>query len=301
MLLLTLQGIIDLLQNIVKFTLYKTLKKLLTLTLRNSVIYSYSKFIHICTNQKGGDKMKSSYKTVNEVSRLSGVSVRTLHHYDEIGLLKPAYVAPNGYRMYDDTSLKKLQSILLFRELEFPLKEIKNMVNNPDFNSSEAIKDQLNLLKLKRNHLDGLIDLAQKLINQEDYMALKKFDRAEIEKYANEVKQRWGATDQYAEYTQKSRSRTTDQHNALGAQLMDIFAEIGTLTNLTPESEEVQAMVKKLQDFITANYYNCTKDILKGLGSMYIADKRFKENIDNAGGEGAAAFVAKAIEFYCNN
>ena len=301
MLLLTLQGIIDLLKNIVKFTLYKTLKKLLTLTLRNSVIYSYSKFIHICTNQKGGDKMKSSYKTVNEVSRLSGVSVRTLHHYDEIGLLKPAYVAPNGYRMYDDTSLKKLQSILLFRELEFPLKEIKNMVNNPEFNSSEAIKDQLGLLKLKRNHIDGLIDLAEKLINQEDYMALKKFDRAEIEKYANEVKERWGATDQYAEYTQKSRSRTGEQHNALGAQLMDIFAEIGTLTNLAPESEEVQAMVKKLQDFITANYYNCTKDILKGLGSMYIADKRFKENIDKAGGEGAAAFVAKAIEFYCNN
>jgi len=244
--------------------------------------------------------MKSSYKTVNEVSRLSGVSVRTLHHYDEIGLLKPAYVATNGYRMYDDTSLKKLQSILLFRELEFPLKEIKNMVNNPDFNSSEAIKDQLGLLKLKRSHIDGLIDLAEKLINQEDYMALKKFDRAEIEKYANEVKERWGATDQYAEYAQKSRSRTGEQHNALGAQLMDIFAEIGTLTNLAPENEEVQAMVKKLQDFITANYYNCTKDILKGLGSMYIADRRFKENIDKAGGEGAAAFVAKAIEIYCS-
>ena len=300
MLLFTSESIIELLQNIVKFTLYKTLKKLLTVTLRNSVIYSYSKFTHICTNQKGGDKMKSSYKTVNEVSRLSGVSVRTLHHYDEIGLLKPAYVAPNGYRMYDDTSLKKLQSILLFRELEFPLKEIKNMVNNPDFNSSEAIKDQLGLLKLKRNHIDGLIDLAEKLINQEDYMALKKFDRAEIEKYANEVKERWGATDAYGEYTQKSRSRTTDQHNALGAQLMDIFADIGKLTSFAPESENVQAQVKKLQDFITENYYNCTKDILKGLGSMYIADRRFKENIDKAGGEGAAAFVAKAIEIYCS-
>ena len=245
--------------------------------------------------------MKNSLKTVNEVSRLSGVSVRTLHHYDEIGLLKPAYIAPNGYRMYDDTSLKKLQSILLFKELEFPLKEIKNIVGNPQFDSKKAVKDQLELLKLKRNHIDGLIDLAEKLINQEDYMALKKFDRAEIEKYAQEVKDRWGATDQYSEYTQKSRSRTGEQHNALGAQLMDIFAEIGTLTNLAPENEEVQAMVKKLQDFITENYYNCTKDILKGLGSMYIADKRFKENIDKAGGEGAAAFVAKAIEFYCNN
>ena len=243
--------------------------------------------------------MKSSFKTVNEVSRLCGVSVRTLHHYDEIGLLKPAYVAENGYRMYDDTSLKMLQSILLFRELEFPLKDIKNIVNNPDFDSRKAVKDQLELLKLKRSHLDGLIDLAEKLINREDYMALKKFDRAEIEKYAQEVKDRWGATDAYSEYAQKSRSRTGEQHNALGAQLMDIFAEIGKLTSLAPESEEVQDAVKKLQDFISENYYNCTKDILKGLGSMYIADKRFKENIDKAGGEGAAAFVAKAIEIYC--
>lgn len=238
-------------------------------------------------------------KTVSQVSRLSGVSVRTLHHYDRIGLLKPTYIAENGYRMYDDISLKKLQSILLFRELEFPLKEIKNIVNNPDFDSGKAVKDQLELLKLKRNHIDGLIDLAEKLINQEDFMAFKKFDRAEIEKYASEVKERWGATDAYSEYAQKSRSRTADQHNALGTQLMDIFAEIGKLTNLAPDSAEVQAAVKNLQDFISENYYSCTKDILKGLGSMYIADKRFKENIDRAGGEGAAAFVAKAIEIYC--
>ena len=242
----------------------------------------------------------NTFKTVHEVSAISGVSVRTLHHYDEIGLLKPAYTATNGYRMYDDNSLKKLQSILLFKELEFPLKDIKEIVNNPHFDSRKAVADQLQLLKLKRNHIDGLITLAEKLVTTEDYMAFKKFDRAEIEKYADEVKQRWGATDAYSEYAQKSRSRTTDQHNALGTQLMDIFAETGKLTNLAPDSEEVQAQVKKLQDFITENYYNCTKDILKGLGSMYIADKRFKENIDKAGGEGAAAFVAKAIEIYCS-
>lgn len=243
--------------------------------------------------------MHKAVFTVKDISRISGVTVRTLHHYDEIGLLKPAYTAENGYRMYDDTSLKKLQSILLFRELEFPLKEICKIVNNPDFDISRALRDQREMLKLKRKHIDGLISLADSLIKKEDNMAFKKFDRAEMEKYAEEVKQRWGATDQYSEYAQKSRSRTTDQHNALGAQLMEIFAEIGKLTSLEPENEQVQAKVKDLQEFITANYYNCTKDILKGLGSMYIADKRFKENIDKAGGEGAAAFVAKAIEIYC--
>ena len=245
--------------------------------------------------------MKNNIKTVQEVSSISGVSVRTLHYYDEIGLLKPAYTEKNGYRMYDDTSLQKLQSILLFRELEFPLKEIQKIVNNPSFDRRKVVNDQLKLLKLKREHINRLISLAEKLTKEEDYMAFKKFDRAEIEKYAQEVKDRWGATDQYSEYTQKSRSRTGEQHNALGAQLMDIFAEIGKLVDLDPTSPEVQEMVKKLQDFISENYYNCTKDILKGLGSMYIADKRFKENIDKAGGAGAAAFVAKAIEFYCNN
>ena len=243
--------------------------------------------------------MKKEFFTVKDVSSITGVSVRTLHHYDSIGLLKPATITESGYRLYDDTSLKKLQSILLFRELEFPLKEIGNIVNNPNFDSRKAVKDQRELLTLKRKHIDGLIALADKLLVEEDYMAFKKFDRAEMERYAEEVKQRWGATDAYSEYAQKSRSRTTDQHNALGTQLMDIFAEIGKLTNLEPENEQVQAKVKDLQDFITANYYNCTKDILKGLGSMYIADKRFKENIDNAGGKGAAAFVSKAIEIYC--
>ena len=243
--------------------------------------------------------MKNSLKTVQQISSISGVSVRTLHHYDSIGLLKPTKIGDNGYRMYDDAALKKLQSIMLFKELEFPLKEIAEIVNNPDFDTKQAVKAQLELLKLKRKHIEGLIGLAERLLQQEDYMAFKKFDRAEIEKYAAEVKQRWGATDQYSEYTQKSLSRTADQHNALGSQLMDIFADIGKLASLEPDSEQVQTQVKKLQDFITENYYNCTKDILKGLGSMYIADKRFKENIDKAGGQGAAAFVSKAIEIYC--
>ena len=122
---------------------------------------------------------------------------------------------------------------------------------------------------------------------------------AEIEKYAQEVKDRWGATDQYSEYTQKSRSRTGEQHNALGAQLMDIFAEIGKLTNLEPESEDVQAMVKKLQDFITENYYNCTDPILAGLGQLYVADERFKNNIDKHA-DGTAAFICEAIASYCS-
>ena len=132
--------------------------------------------------------MNKPLYTVKEVSRISGVTVRTLHHYDQINLLKPACTAENGYRMYDNTSLKTLQSILLFRELEFPLKEIGAIVNNPGFDTAKALCDQRELLKLKRQHIDGLIALADELLQKEDYMAFKKFDRAEIEKYAKEAK-----------------------------------------------------------------------------------------------------------------
>lgn len=245
--------------------------------------------------------MQTNLKTVKQVSEISGVSVRTLHYYDDIGLLKPTYINSNGYRMYDDNSLRKLQSIMLFRELEFPLKEIKQIISNPNFDSRKAVAQQLKLLQMRRSHLDGLISLAKTLLEKENYMAFKNFDRTEIEKYAQEVKNRWGATDSYSEYAQKSMGRTVQQQNDLGNQLMDIFAQIGSLMSYPPDSTQVQDKIAQLQNFITQNYYTCTKDILKNLGSMYIADRRFKENIDEAGGKGAAEFVAKAIEIYCTD
>ena len=102
-------------------------------------------------------------KTVKEVSRLTGVSVRTLHHYDAIGLLKPARVTEAGYRLYDDAALGRLQTILLFRELEFPLKEIKRMLDAADFDPLAALADQIRLLQLRREHLDRLIDHARRI------------------------------------------------------------------------------------------------------------------------------------------
>ena len=110
--------------------------------------------------------MQTNLKTVKQVSEISGVSVRTLHYYDDIGLLKPTYIKSNGYRMYDDNSLRKLQSIMLFRELEFPLKEIKQIISNPNFDSRKAVAQQLKLLQMRRSHLDGLISLAKTLLEK---------------------------------------------------------------------------------------------------------------------------------------
>lgn len=231
-------------------------------------------------------------KTVKEISRLTGISVRTLHYYDEINLLKPTQVTDSGYRLYDDTALKRLHSILLFRELQFPLKEIKAILDSPDFDTQTAIMEQIKLLELQKNRLDKIIVSARELLTKgAENMSFSAFDKTEIDKYANEVKQRWGNTDAYKEFEQKYSYSEEKENN-----MMQIFAEIGKLKHLSPECSEVQNLIEKLQNFITDNYYTCTDEILKGLGQMYILDERFKNNIDNAGGIGTAEFTAEAID-----
>ena len=235
-------------------------------------------------------------KTVKEVSRITGVSVRTLHHYDAIGLLRPTQVTESGYRLYDDTALQRLQLILFFRELEFPLQEIKDILDTPNFDPREALADQIHLLELQKQHLENLIAHARK-IHKTGVIDLnfKAFDKHEMDAYAAEAKAKWGKTEAYQEYEKKSSGKDAQYGDAL----MAIFAEIGAVRHLDPASEEVQALVSKIQNHITAHFYNCTKPILAGLGQMYVSDQRFRENIDRAGGEGCAEFVAKAIEIYC--
>lgn len=239
-------------------------------------------------------------KTVKEVSRLTGVSVRTLHHYDAIGLLKPTRVTEAGYRLYDEESLGRLQTILLFRELQFPLKEIKEILDSPGFDPVDALEQQIHLLELQRQHLDTIISHARQIQKTGvTLMDFSPFDRSEMDAYAAEAKAKWGKTDSYKEFEQKTAGQTTAQMKSTGEALMDIFAEFGAIRHLSPTSEEAQALVAKLQSFITGHYYTCTKQILRGLGQMYIAGDGMTENIDKAGGTGTAEFAHQAIEIYC--
>lgn len=239
-------------------------------------------------------------RTVNEVSRLVGVSVRTLHHYDAIGLLKPTEITRAGYRLYDDAALKRLQNILMFRELQFPLKEIRAILESPEFDPEEALKQQIILLELRRKHLDELIAFAREIQRGGlRKMSFEAFQKNEIEQYEKEVRDRWGSTAAYREYEQKTKGTTKEELDAMGENLLALFTEIGTLRKFPPEAKEVQEKIGELQAFITEHYYSCTDEILKGLGQMYISDKRMKRNIDNAGGAGTAAFVEQAVSVYC--
>ena len=243
-------------------------------------------------------------RTVHEVSRLTGVSVRTLHHYDAIGLLKPAHVTQAGYRLYDDAALRRLQSILLFRELQFPLKQIKAILDSPGFDRKEALRQQLEMLQLQRKRLDALIGLARETIETGgETMDFAAFDHTGLERCAAEAKEKWGATDAYKESAEKAARRAAAGRGeeALVDGMMQQFAAMGELRGMPPDSDAAQEAVRKLQAFITEHCYNCTPQILAGLGRMYTDDERFRANIDAAGGEGTAAFAGKAIEAYCKN
>lgn len=233
--------------------------------------------------------------TVTEVSRITGVSIRTLHHYDAIGLLPPSQVSDAGYRLYDETALHRLRSILLLRELQFPLRKIQSILDRPGFDPRAALPEQIRLLEMQRDRLDKIIALAHEIQEKGvDSMNFDAFDRTDIDRYADEAQQRWGNTAAWAEFEKKPKQNFA----AAGDALMNILAEIGAMKALSPADAAVQQKIAALQKHITDNFYTCTPEILAGLGEMYVADDRFRKNIDKAGGEGAAAFIRDAIRIF---
>lgn len=239
-------------------------------------------------------------RTVHEVSKLAGVSIRTLQYYDKIGLLHPSQYTESGYRLYDDTDLEKLQQILLFRELEFPLKDIKEIISRSDFDKNKALEQQIELLTLKKEHLENLINFAREIkLMEMKTLDFTAFDTKKIDEYTAQAKASWGSTPEYKEFEEKSKDRTSEEQQGLANKMMNIFVEFGSIKGQSPESEEAQALVKKLQDFISEHFYTCSNKILGELGKMYGCGGDFTKNINQAGGDGTAEFAAAAIEFYC--
>ncbi len=238
--------------------------------------------------------------TVKEVSKLAGVSVRTLQYYDKIGLLQPTKYTDSGYRLYDDTALERLQQILLFRELEFPLKEIKAILDSTNFDGKKALSQQIELLELKKQHLENLINFARGIkmigVRAVDFTV---FDRSKIDEYAKRAREQWGNTDAYKEFVEKTKDRTQEEDDRLAEEFMGFFVEFGTMRNESPDSERVQLQVKKIQDYITEHLYTCTDTILASLGKMYAGGGELTDNIDKSCGSGTAEFVSQAIKIYC--
>jgi DNA-binding transcriptional MerR regulator len=244
-------------------------------------------------------------RTVHEIAELCGVSVRTLHYYDEIDLLRPSRVTDAGYRLYDDAAASRLQQILFFRELDFPLKSIAGILDSPAFDRQEAFVNHKRLLELKRDRLNRLIRLVEENLKGESNMSTREFDMGEIDaarkQYAEEVKSRWGDTSAYAESIAKAKGYGPEDWDRIQRESDAIWDRFARLLGegASVSGEDARAAVRAWQQHLTTYYYQCTREILAGLGEMYTADARFTQNLDGRYGQGVAVYASEAIREYC--
>ena len=243
--------------------------------------------------------------TVKKLATLAGVSVRTLHYYDKVGLLKPDSIQNNGYRIYGEHELMRLQQILFFRELDFPLLEIKRILASPHFDMRQALRDQKKLIELKKKRLDRLvktIDKTIKKINKEITMDDKElygnFSKEEMEQYTEEARKKWGNTDAFKQSEERVRKMGKEGLNKVLEASGKLTVEIAYTmkAGLNPESNEVQKLIAKHYDGLRA-FYEPNLELYRGLANTYVADERFKINYENVA-SGLAQFMHDSIIFY---
>lgn len=243
--------------------------------------------------------------SVQALAKLANTSVRTLHYYDEIGLLSPSRTLKNGYRQYDEPELLRLQQILFFRELDFALSDIKRILNSPYFDMAAALQDHRKLIELKKKRLNKLlhtIDETVKKLNHKNTMPDEElydsFKDEEMKEYAEEAKQKWGNTDAYKQSQAKVSKMTKAEMQKLKDDGKKHMQNLAKAMDLPIESPEVQALIKKSHADVNF-FYDCSYEMFRNLGKMYQDDPRFTAYYEKFR-PGLAAFVQKAIEYYCD-
>ena len=240
--------------------------------------------------------------SINQLAKLAGVSVRTLHYYDGFGLLTPKRTKHNGYREYEEAELLRLQQIMFFRELDFSLLQIKKNLSSPRFDMRLALQEQKHLIKIKRHRLDRLITTIDKTIKKinheltmEDQELYGNFSKAEIEKYTEEAKDRWGHTEAF----KQSQERVKKMGKA---GLAKVLKQSGELTQeiavamkagLDPKSASVQPLIARHYEGLRA-FYEPNLELYKGLANMYVGDPRFKANYEKVA-PGLAEYMRDAM------
>lgn len=242
---------------------------------------------------------------IKEVADLVGISVRTLHHYDEIGLLPPKETTESGYRLYSEENIEMLQQILFFKELGFSLKEIKKMISSSSFNRQEALILQRKMLVEKRKRLDKMIVTIDKTIKSErgeiEMTNEEKFEGINFQDnpYEQEARERWG--DSYVDTANKKlRKMSQDEQKDLSKRWDMILNKLAVLRDQPPESREVQETIKEWYEFLNHNFSSYSPDMFYGLGQLYIDDERFTKNIDKHG-KGLAEFMSEAMKIFAVN
>jgi DNA-binding transcriptional MerR regulator len=244
---------------------------------------------------------------VRDVARITGISVRTLHHYDAIGLLVPRGRTGAGYRLYDDDDLLRLQQILLGRELGLSLEEIRRSLDDPGFDHQRALLDQKKQLQERALQTEAMIravDAALAVLagqgrerEGEETMEMKDlFDGFDPSKHEAEAQQRWGRTEAYQESKRRTQRYSEDDWKQLKAEQAAIYADAAAARKAgkAADGEEAMDIAERHRLSIDRWFYPCSVALHRGLAAMYEGDGRFAENIDRYG-EGLTPFLVAAI------
>ncbi len=241
--------------------------------------------------------------TVKAVAELAGVSIRALHHYDAIGLVRPGERTQAGYRVYSRGDLERLQQVLFFKELGFGLGEIKAILERPDFDRRQALRDHRELLKHRRDRIERLIRAVERTIeSMEEGTMLDEtawFDGFDPGPYEEEARQRWGHTAAYEESRVRTASYTQADWEAVAAEQSGILGGIAAVADRRPDDPEVLLAVGRMHSFISERFYACSLEMFRGLGDLAVSDPRFTETFEKLR-PGLAAFYAAAVQAYCD-
>ncbi len=243
--------------------------------------------------------------TIKELADLAGVTTRTLRYYDQQGILPPAEIGLNGYRFYDHSSLLRLQQVLFFRELDVPLKEIRIILDRPDFQLVPTLQSHQEAIQEKARRYQELLGTIQKTISslqgeenmtEKDYFA--GFDETQ---YEEETRELWGRTSQYQESQRKWTSYSQDQKDEIKKEGERITARMVSETPDTrPDDPDVQRAVGDYYAYLNQYFYTCEVEFLRSLADMWVQDSRFKVNFERIREDGAA-FVRDAVHLYCDS
>ena len=275
-------------------------------------------------------------KTVKDVSEITGVSIRTLRYYDEIGLLNPTELTKAGYRLYDNKALEKLQEIMFFRELEIPLTDIKKIMDNPNYDKEQALLTQKSLLEQKRNRLNGIIELITDVMKGVNTMSFEAFSNEEVQKMVNhtlecmskeslaEQAQKYGSMEKYKEHlvagfaNEQAVADLLKWYGSREKAMEAVMQSTGSGEEIKQEQDENAGIYKQFiaakeagnmdmahsaVEMLAENYkmmyaLDNARNILLDLAKEYLQGEKLAEATDSRFGKDCAEYVAHAIQHY---
>ena len=241
---------------------------------------------------------------VGEVAALAGVTVRTLHHYDRIGLLSPSGRTASGYRQYSPADLDRLHQVLLYRELGFPLEEVATLLDDPSADPAAHLRRQHRLLRDRLDRTSAMVAAVEKEMEARNMgISLTPEERFEVfgehdpARYDVEVEERWGDTDAYAQSKRKTAAYSKDDWVRIKAEGEDVEVRFAAAlrAGVAPDSVEAMDIAEEHRQQISRYFYDCPPQMHAGLGRMYVEDERFTAHYDQRA-PGLARFVSTAVQ-----